>query len=752
MKIKKGKCSIQEWLDLLSLVAVLQYVSFRFLQSTMFPFIYSDVYKVLTMASLIMFGSARYAFLLIQSESEKRKRIIRRFLLLILIAIPFVYVGWKQDYKILIFMPVVAFCLLDMNPEKVIKGFLLTLGALLTATVLCCMAGCIRNINDISHAKMKISYGICNTTDFAAYILFFLLFIWCSLSKRAWFIDFSLAIISILTAFITYDLTQSRTTFFCCILLALFCIWKTIQEVMINHGGIIEKISRGIDGFAVTAPVLAIAVFAALLALYGNGTPWVKQLDANLSGRIRLHWEVFQRYGVSLFGTSFEMHGNGGTMILDAQGYDFLDSSYAYILIRYGLVVFVAFFSLWIWVSIKAIKSGRNKYAYAMAVMAIYALSESHIQEINFNILTVMPLCAFTIIPKGKGNKSLREAIGRTKWFSLLSALCILGSIVLVLPKGMSWFRTVVFLEQWNSGMKTIWALLSCLMFLSLLYLLWKAMNLVWYKKDKRLVIAVIFLLTIMGAGIWRAEAIIRDGQVKQKKAISAEEDTIHLIQESATQPVYAAERSELYQRSFGGFSDYAMTMEDFCRWHRGTIIVDKSNESTNTLQMGGWYAQFSENSGVYSYDPAVREALAEKGIEWKKYYYSERSCDLEDLALLNNLALRSDGSLILNGRNHSIIENRLMDQYTGNYEVRYKLEVAPETLMEDKVICTLHVTGQKGERIILEREVLSSEFDENGQCEVLISYDLADTPRMEYKVYAEGEMFVKEISWRRVS
>ena len=584
-----------------------------------------------------------------------------------------------------------------------------------------------------------------------AYILFLLMFSWCGLHKEGWYVDLSFTILFILVAFLTYFLTQSRTTFLCCILMALLCLWRTIQVIATRHGRNIQKISHGANSFIVLIPPLAMALFAILLILYGNGTSWVKQLDLSLSGRIRLHWEVLQRYGVSLFGSSFDMHGNGGTMILDAQGYDFLDSSYMYILIRYGIVVFVSFFTIWIWMSIKAIKSGREKIAYAMAIMAVYALSESHIQEINFNILTAMPLCAFSVLPKEK-RKSIKENKGKVKWFSIISAFCLICIVLLVLPKAMSWFRTVVFLKHWNSGMKTVWPLLVCLASLCLLYLLWKTITNIWHKREKKEAAAIFLVFGIMAIGVWQADSIIHKGQITEAQIISEEEDTIHLIQESVTQPIYAAERSELYQRVFGGFSDYAMTMEDFCRWHRGTIVVDKSNESTNTFQMGGWYAQISENSGVYSYDPAVREALNAKGIEWKKIYYSERSCDLADLAQLNGLGLRSDGSLILMGREHSLIENRLMDQFSGSYEVRYELQVAPETLVEDRVICTLEITGQKGERIILEREVLSSEFDENGHCEITIQYDLTDTPRMEYKVYAECEMFINEIAWRRVS
>lgn len=78
MKNKRKKEFI---LDALSLGAVLQYVIYRFLQSTMFVIYFSEAYKLLTMFFLMVFGGIRYIYMLIKKwrvlkEKNERKNML----------------------------------------------------------------------------------------------------------------------------------------------------------------------------------------------------------------------------------------------------------------------------------------------------------------------------------------------------------------------------------------------------------------------------------------------------------------------------------------------------------------------------------------------------------------------------------------------------------------------------------------------------------------------------------------------------
>ena len=81
-------------LDALSLAAVLQYAAFRFLQSTMFVFYYSNIYKMITMGLLIVFGGIRYLYVAWGKlkQSEDKKKYILSSMGAWLLALPFFYV------------------------------------------------------------------------------------------------------------------------------------------------------------------------------------------------------------------------------------------------------------------------------------------------------------------------------------------------------------------------------------------------------------------------------------------------------------------------------------------------------------------------------------------------------------------------------------------------------------------------------------------------------------------------------------
>lgn len=66
-------------------------------------------------------------------------------------------------------------------------------------------------------------------------------------------------------------------------------------------------------------------------------------LDRALSGRLKYTVSVVRRYGVRLFGSAVDWVGFGGAQDTDAllESYNFVDCSYAYILLSYGIIFFV---------------------------------------------------------------------------------------------------------------------------------------------------------------------------------------------------------------------------------------------------------------------------------------------------------------------------------------------------------------------------------------------------------------------------
>ena len=750
-----------EWcLDALSLAAVMQYVGYRFLQTTMFPFIYSELYKTATFLSLVVFGGVRFAYLFARrqwaeaDEKAKTKRFLK-FVGTCFLALPFFLVAFLHDYKMLIFIPICWMCLYDMRAETVFKWYVRVIGVMLAATVLCCLAGVVLNIYRGRHHG---SYGIINTTDFAAYFLFLILFLWCRTERRNWQTSAIFAVSFVATGIVVDILTGSMTTKVCCFLTAIACTGECISHIIYAKHGRPKKLIRIIDCISCLVFPLALVSFVVLVELYGAGLSFATRINAMLSGRLSTTLETYQKYGIHMLGTAFTMHGVGGSLFGSGMTYDFLDNSYAYLLIRYGVMITLIVMCLWEREVHHAIKDGKRRIAISMSIIAIYAMSESHFVDISYNIFLVLPFCNSSVqnIESAVSTAQKRgENTNKYRVLSVASRIGIIGVVCYAFPYILSWLRTFFYFKEWSSGTDTLFALLFCVLLILSVCAIWNTVPLLFGRR-KHFVLVLPMTALMLFFMFFEMYSFIHAEINASSDELTEEEGTIQIILDSATQPVYALERSELYLQSFPGFSKLCTTADDLSRDMRGSVITAKSRELLILTLQGGKYLQFSSNSGIYSFDENVIEALTDAGFKWEDYYYSERTCDLNDLAELNHLKQNGDGSLILSGNNDSLMENRFMDQYSGDYEVRYTLRFAEDTvgLADDDTICTLVVSGNKGESELVRREVSKQELDHGEGEAITLLYHSPFMARMEYLIYVvDGvTLYVDEIAWRRVA
>lgn len=743
-------------LDALSLAAVMQYIGYRFLQTTMLPFLYSERYKTATFLSLLVFGGARFAWRFARrlwAEADEKAQ-IRRFMGLVgagVLAVPFFLVAWRHDYKMLIFIPVLWLCLYDLPAERVFRWYVHTVGILLAGTVLCALAGVVENMATFDSSHFVEAYGIINRTDFAAYFVFLTLFALCARRERKGWGVLLGAVGALALGLYIFRLTGSRTARLCSVLAALACLWVWLDGSFLSRKPWGRRLSRIVDGLSVgLLPALMLA-FVGATWLRGQQNPLAQRLDGLLSGRLELAWQVFEEHGIHAFGNSFDMHGIGASLIRDSRIYDFLDSSYEYLLVRYGLALTAVIAGLWVWMAVRAARGGRKGLVLSMAVIAAYAFSESHFVDVHYNLLLAMPFCAFAA-PDAEAESTAREGL---RWFPLASAAALVGLLYLALPTLISWLRTLFYLRGWNSGMRILPAFAACAALAALTLLLWKSLNALVCRRRKWAAVLSVGVAAILVAAGFACNGEIGRGLVRHQAALDAEAEAVQYVLDSAEKPVYALQRAELYRRRFGGIAQGVMTPEDILCTREGTLIADTARELLAINLWGGQYLQFSDDSGLYTFDPALIDALTAKGCKLTPYFDSERTCDLMDLAQLNGLQLNERGGLALDGPGRSLASNRYVDQWAGSYEVRYTLSADPALLSEigDAPVCTLSVMGFKGEELLAEREVLPSEFDEAGRCVVTIPYTIDATPRTEYRaIAAEGvALCVDEIAWRRV-
>lgn len=733
---------------MLSLAAVLHYTAYRFLTSTMFTFYYTNTYKIITMVLLLVFGGVRYLYKItkkLKSNIDQKKKINLLFRCAIawILALPFFYVGWIHDYKFLIFLPICCMSLYNMQAKKVFKSFFVVIGILLVSTVLCSLSGSVRNLVKAGDdGRTVAAYGIINTTDFASYFLFLLLTIWCGIKELDKSNTILFLIATLLLSYIAYILTDSRTVLYLGILLLMLSLWDYIANVSQKKS--IQRIEQGVYGLSIAAFPLIELILLFLIYSYAKQAPWAIQLNQVLTSRLKVTYEPYETYGIHFFGNTIEkLHGVGGTLLSSgwSSGYGYLDIAYAMLTIRYGWAIAIVVTGLWVWMTFRAIKSGNGRIALAMLIMAVHGFSEARILDVNYNIFLIMPFCCF----KYNSKISTKEI---SRWFSVLSGAVLLGGTYLILPRLLSGLRILFAYRGWNVGTKAINSLYVCLVIVVMSILFWIITTRLLQARNKKTLSAFICIVFLISALTLLVKGQINEILGQERDRLSEEKSIIRSVQEVATQEIYAAEQEELYNRELGGFTEHIFSTDEMRK--SGSIFTDANIEALGIVSAGGMYTAISKKSGLYTFDSAVINKLSEEGFEWTPYYSGRRFCNLQDLALFNGILMKGE-SLELTGPCRIVTTNMETDQFSGTYEVEFKMSGFDGNIKES--VATLEVIGEAGDRLIKSEEILTSDFIE-GECEKIIKYSIGGTPKVSYAITVKkgAKLTIKEIGWKCLS
>ncbi len=736
-------------LDALSLGAVLQYVAFRFLQSTMFILYYSHTYKLITMGLLLLFGGVRYAYLIIKTWREKEDRRAKiRFGLNVgiawMLAFPFFFVGWVHDYKVLVFLPVCCMCLYNMEVEKVLKSFCVTVGILLISTVMCCLAGTVRNLTWDNIA----AYGIINSTDFATYGLFLLITAWCGMKHNEWKTMVFFMLLTITASCILYRLTESRTLVYCSGLLLICILWECLYSHKFRRSIRLNAVSRCINSLsAVAFPLIGVLVLI-LTVLYSKHEPWAMQVNQLLTRRLEVVMTPYEKYGINPFGADIKsLHGNGGTTIpaWNMNGYGYIDVAYAMLAIKYGWVITGIVAGLWIWFTVKALRARRERIALAMLILAAHGFSEARILDVNYNIFLVLPFCL--IKREDTDIEYLQE--DKVPIVTICSLIAGFVGLYIICPKLLSWLRTFFYLEGWSGGLAGINSLIFTIFIFFSLWAIWKNANNLLTEDNtnkagfKRILSILVFVIAIAICTTMVDKRINR-GILDNEDRLKKEEPIIHKVQELAKLPVYAAELSELYQRQFGGFRDHVFSSEQLSFPNQGTLFTDSSVDAP------GYYLQVSDQTAIHTTDQAVVDGLANEGYSWLNFNNAKHVIDLADTAVFNGRN-PSEPMVVKCGEKIRTV-NCQTDQYYGWYEVQFTLSLLDK--LDEGDICKLEVLGEAGDWVILTETITSKDFGNSGMCEKTLKYMIGDTPKVLYGIEVTGgaSIIVNSIIWQKVS
>lgn len=212
----------------------------------------------------------------------------------------------------------------------------------------------------------------------------------CRCYNRRKNISFYDAIICALSAYFIHVVCDSKTAYYMLILLTLMLI---IHIIIKMTSGKFDKVIS----YTIIVSVLANLISIILSFINVRQYRYLNMIDKFISRRFSHCHRTLRYYGLSLWGKDIQMtvkrHIVGGI-------YHFwLDNAYMAILLRYGIVVFIAFSMLYIIALVYAKKHGQYMLAIILCLYSIYGIMENNFFYMSQNIF----LLALAMPIYGKG-------------------------------------------------------------------------------------------------------------------------------------------------------------------------------------------------------------------------------------------------------------------------------------------------------------------------------------------------------------
>lgn len=356
----------------LFLIAFSLYLFQAFLKTTMFHYRFPQLNFLYSLLSYLSIGLVLLKVLL---ETYNEKKIISFFVIMLIFFVSAI----ESSYRVLLTIVIFVIGAKDVSLKKMAKIYFYLSTILLIITILSAKIGIIRNlIYYRADGTFRQAFGICYPTDFVSHIFFIVLSFLC-LKKGHIKIYHYIIILGV--TYLAYRFCDTRLD--CVSIIITLIITFLYDKGILNLRYKLIK-SILIFGFIICS---IIAVFFTLN--YEKGNHFYDYANELLSGRLSIGKMMIERYGISLFGQEVNDYGTTipGTAKYDE--YNFIDSSYLRILLKYGLLVFIILCIMNVYVNKRIYET--DKYLLLIIfVICVNSIVAQHYMEITYNFLLFM--------------------------------------------------------------------------------------------------------------------------------------------------------------------------------------------------------------------------------------------------------------------------------------------------------------------------------------------------------------------------
>lgn len=641
--------------------------------------------------------------------------------------------------------------------RKILKvGFWIGLFVLLLA-ILGAFTGCIPDLAyQTIDKQFRYSFGIVYPTDFAAHVAFLFLTGWVLYEecRTLPFVGCALGLAAVIHKF-----NQAKCSVAILILCALSIVYLHLVQKRSAKYKLLHHFSNGINALLVRIMPLCAILMIGLSCFYKDNLPWMEYVNTLLSNRLQLGRQAIENYGITWFGTAFDQVGYGGSTVWSkAFTYNFVDSSYVMILVRYGAGILLAVCAQFTWLEKKALQNGCQRLAFAAALAAAHSMIEHHLLEVCFNLFLLLPFADFT---QGEGAECRLVKKSRIAVFVIfLGTGC---AVALTLPAVVTCLKTIVNLLHWdNPENHFAFIRILALGILAFYLILRMSIEVTLFMTGeqagrkapacgKRL-LAIGLACALLLAEFAYFEIIIHEKANEYELLLSLDAPVIEALTKSPSteDKLYIDILPKLYMHEFDGIRHMVMAGEGLAFEKDTTLITADKSELYALTETGFAYGSLPSGNAVYTTSAYAKSVLEREGITLTNYYSKIRNVDLKEAALQNNLTLTENGTLLLDGYDKSLKHGSNVTIYYGMFHVVYKLRLL-NCAPDQEVVATAQVSSDWGTTIWNRADITVEDFDDKKECTYSVdTYINANCPGMEFLlILPDGvQMEIQEITY----
>lgn len=294
-------------------------------------------------------------------------------------------IAWKHnDYEILSNVILLIVGCRGIPFRKIVKTYLLTCSVLLIITMAFALTGRIENfVLQQEGRRLRIAFGVIYPTDFSAHV-FYMIIAYCYLRKeKIKYIE--IGAIAALGIFV-YVFCDARLNAVCILLTAGIVTYNKLRHKNAAQAQKKYEMNSVFSAILCFSTTIFSIMMIGMTLLYSPNNKWMVLLDRLLNNRLKLGKKGIDLYGLSVFGQQIYLIGNGNH-ITQPKNYFFLDSSYLFVLLQYGILVLGVLLVLFMAMGLRARKEQDWLLLWLIALMSLQCVVEHHIMDISFNIL-----------------------------------------------------------------------------------------------------------------------------------------------------------------------------------------------------------------------------------------------------------------------------------------------------------------------------------------------------------------------------